>query len=69
MVDLSIQAYLNVHPLRQRIDDGGADAVQSARGTVRALIELAACVKGREHDTLRGNALFVHTDRYASSVV
>ena len=41
---------VDVHPRRQRVDDRQADAVQTARGDVRAATELAAGVQlGRHH--------------------
>ena len=47
---------LDVESLRQGVDDGCADAVQSARGGVRAAAELAAGVQLREDDLDAGEA-------------
>ncbi len=45
-----------LEPRGQRVDDGHADAVQTARHLVGILVELAACVQLGEHD-LGGRAL------------
>ena len=47
---LAVAVDLDVEPLGQRVDDGGADAVQTAGCRVRAAAELAAGVQLREDD-------------------
>jgi hypothetical protein len=49
-VRAAVAVDLDVEALRQRVDDGGADAVQPARGGVGAGSELAAGVQLGEHD-------------------
>jgi len=61
--------YANFHPLRQGIDDGGADTVQSARDFVRVLIELSASVQPGKHHFSGRNALFLMNVRRDSSAV
>ena len=67
----AVAANGQLQPLRQRVDDRDADAVQSAGDLVAAaLAELAAGVEHREHDLGRGPALLlVHVDRDAAAVV
>ena len=48
--DLAVAPDFEVEPLRQRIDDRDADAVQAARHFVAVVVELAAGVQHREHD-------------------
>ncbi len=60
--------HLDVQPRRERVDDGGADAVQTAGGGVRAAAELAAGVQLGHHDLDAGQArlrLDVHGDAAA----
>jgi hypothetical protein len=56
--------------LRQRVDDGDADTVQTAGDGVALAVELAARVQDR-HDDLDGGPLLdrVHVDRDATAVV
>src|SRR5690606_13296233 len=68
--DVALPADLDVEPVGQRVDDGGADAVQSAGDGVAAAAELPAGVQHGEHD-LDGGALLdrVLVDRDAAAVV
>ena len=50
LVHLAVALDLDLEVLRQRIDDGQADAVQAAGDLVGALVELAAGVQLGEHD-------------------
>src|SRR5688572_28954974 len=60
----------DVEPLRQRVDDGDTDAVQTTGDRVALAVELAAGVQDR-HDDLDGRTLLdrVHVDRDATAVV
>ncbi len=70
LVDVALVVNENLEPLRQRIDDRSADAVQAAGDLVAASAELAARVQDREDDLNRGNArLMVDPDRDAAAVV
>ena len=61
---------LDVEARRQRVDDGGADAVQPAGGGVRAAAELAAGVQPGQHDLDAGQTgLRLDVDRDAAAVV
>ena len=60
----------HLHPLRQRVDDGGADAVQAARDLVGVLVELSAGVQPRQHHLGGGDALLdMDVGRNAAAVV
>ena len=61
---------LHVEPRGQRVDDGDADAVQTAGDAVALAVELAAGVQDG-HDDLDGGPLLdrVHVDRDAAAVV
>ena len=70
-VELAAQRDLDLEPLRQRIDDRDADAVQAARGLVHLGVELAAGVE-RAHDDFEGGLLGkfrVRVDRDAAAIV
>ena len=67
-VHLPVAAYLRYEPLRERVDDGDADAVQAARHLVAVAAELPAGVELREHDGQRRHPLVsddVHRDARA----
>ena len=68
---VAVAVDLEVKPLGERVDDGDADAVQSARDLVApAFAELAAGVKDGEHDLGRGALLLrMLVDRDAATVV
>ncbi len=58
------------HPLRERVDDRNADAVEAAGDLVAAFAELRAGVQNRHDDFDRRQPLLgVHVDRNAASVV
>ncbi len=60
----------DLHPFGQRVDDGGADAVQPARDLVAVLVELAARMEPGQHDLGRRDALFlVNVGRNAPPVI
>ena len=48
--DEAVAAHLDRQPLRERVDDRDADAVQAAGDLVAAAAELAAGVQHRQHD-------------------
>ena len=57
-------------PVRQGVDDGGTDAVETAGDLVSATAELAACMEDGQNDRDRGNAQFlIDADGDASTVV
>ena len=61
---------LHLQPLAQRVDDGSADAVQTARDLVTAAAELAAGVQHGIDDLQRGLAgLLLDVDGDAAAVV
>ena len=60
---------LEIEALRQRVDDRDADAVQTARDLVGAVLELAAGVQDRQRDFGRRLAALVHVGRNAAAVV
>ncbi len=62
---------LDLELLRQRIDDGDADAVQAARRLVGAAVELSARMQHRHDDFERRffRKLRVRIDRHAAAVV
>ena len=67
-VQLAVAAHLRHEPLRERVHDRDADAVQAARDLVAVAAELPACVELREHDRQRGEPLVrdhVHRDARA----
>ena len=68
--DLRLAADFDLQPLRERVHDGDADAVQTARDLVRVVVELSARVEVR-HDDLERLALMllVQPDRDAAAVV
>ena len=63
--------HFDLELLRERIDHGNADAVQSARGLVGAAVELAARVQLGHDDFERGDLrkFRVRVDRHAAPVV
>ncbi len=67
---LRIALDLDLEPIRKRVDDGHADAVQAAGHFVCVLVELSARVQARQHD-FRGRALLdrMLVDRDAAAVV
>ena len=68
--DVSLALDLDLEPGREGVDDGRADAVQSARDRVAAAAELAAGVQHGEHDLDGRLALgLVDVDRDAAPVV
>ena len=68
--DVALAADLDVEPAGERVDDGDADAVQTAGDRVAAAAELAAGVQDGEDD-LDGRLLLdlVDVDRDAAAVV
>ena len=56
--DLPLAAHLDVQPLRERVHDGDADAVEAARDLVGVVVELPARVQVR-HDDLERLALML----------
>ncbi len=56
-VDLAVAVDREVQGLRERVDDGHADAVQAARDLVRGVVELAARVQDGEDDFRRRDPL------------
>src|SRR5438105_15461389 len=52
-----LAVYLHIHPLGQRVDDRGADAMQPARSVVDLAAELSAGVQ-RGHDHLQRRFVF-----------
>ena len=71
-VDLPVTAHLGDQPLRERVHDRDADAVETARDLVRGVLasELSSGVQLREDHGQRGRALVLHhVDRDARAVV
>ena len=69
-VEHPVAAHLGDEPLRERVDDGDADAVEAAGDLVAVAAELAAGMELREHDRERGQALVLdHVDRDAGALV
>ena len=69
-VGVAVAVDLDVEPGGQRVDHGGADAVQTAGGGVGAAAELAAGVQLGHHDLDAGQAgLGLDVDRDAAAVV
>ena len=69
LVDLRVAPDLEVERLRQRVDDGDADAVETAGDFVAVVVELAAGVEHGHHDFGRGAAARVLIDGDAAPVV
>ena len=69
-VDGAVAAHLGDEPLRERVDDGDADAVEAARDLVALAAELAAGVELGQNDGEGGEALIGHdVDRDARAPV
>ncbi|CAM5503630.1 hypothetical protein KAURM247S_01557 [Kitasatospora aureofaciens] len=69
-VGVAVAVDLDVQPRGERVDDRGADAVQTAGGRVRAAAELAARVQLGHHDLdARQSGLGLDVDRDAAAVV
>ena len=69
-VALPVLAHLDLKPLRKRIHDRRADAVQAAGDLISPAAEFAARVQHREHDLQRGFAgLLLYVNRYAAAVI
>ncbi len=68
--DRAIALNFEFQEVRKRVDDGNADAVQSAGNLVAVAIEFSAGVQHGEHNFRRG-ALFrgVHVHRNAAAIV
>ena len=69
LVRVLVAPDLEIEPLRQRVDDRHADAVQAARNLVGAVVELAAGVQHRQRDFRGRLAALVHVGRNAAAVV
>ena len=69
LVDLAVAPDLEIEPLRQRVHDRDADAVQAAGHLVAVVVELAAGVQHGQHDFGRRLAAGVPVDRNAAAVV
>ena len=69
VMDLSILIYIDLQMRREGIDNRRTDTVQTAARLVRIVVKLAARVQGREHDSLRCHALFMHLHRNTASIV
>ncbi len=68
--DVALATHLDLEPARERVDDGGAHAVQTARDGIPAAAELSAGVQHGQHDLDGRLALgLVHVDRDAATVV
>ena len=63
LVDVAVAPDLELEPLRQRVHDRDADAVQAARDLVAVVVELAAGVQHGQHDLGRRPAALVHVGR------
>ena len=69
-VDLAVAMHFGDQQRRQCVDARHADAVQTARHLVTALVELTACMEHGQHDLQRRPALlFVVVGRDAAAVV
>ena len=69
-VELAVASHLGDEPLRERVHDRDADAVQAAGDLVAVAAELAACVELRQDDGERRLALALHdVDRDARAPV
>ena len=69
MVYIALPADLHIHVSGERVDHGGAHAVQTAARLVHGIIKLSACMKRRVDDAGCRNTLRVHPDRNAAPVV
>ena len=69
LVHLAVAPDLELEPLRQRVDDRHADAVQAAGDLVGRVLELAAGVEHRQHDFGGRPAALVHVHGNAAAVV
>ena len=69
LVHLAVAPDLELEPLRQRVDDRDADAVQAAGDLVGGVLELAAGVEHRQHDFGGRTAALVHVHGNAAAVV
>ena len=69
LVRVVVAPDFQIEPLRQRVDDRHADAVQAARHLVGAVVELAAGVQDRQRDFGGRLAALVHVGRNAAAVV
>ena len=69
LVRVVVAPDLEIEPLRERVDDRDADAVQAARHLVGAVLELAAGVQDRQRDFSGRLAALVHVGRNAAAVV
>ena len=69
MVFLALAPDREVEPDGERVDDGDADAVQTAGDLIGALVELAARVQDGHYHLGGGLAGFVHLSRDAAAVV
>ena len=69
LVRVVVAPDLEIEPLRQRVHDRHADAVQTARHLVGAVLELAAGVQHRQRDFGGRLAALVHVGRNAAAVV
>ena len=69
-MDLPFLPYLDHHPLRQGVDHGSSDTVQTSRHLVGFLVELSPCVQHRHH-YLDAGLVFdrMHTDWNPVAVV
>ena len=69
LVDVAVAPDFEVEPLRQRVDDRHADAVQAAGHLVAVVVELAAGVQHGQHDFGGRLAAGVPIDGNAAAVV
>src|SRR6188472_273969 len=69
LVDLFVAPDLEVQALRQRVDDGDAYSVETARDFVAVVIELATGVQDRQDDFRSGFATGVSVHRNPTTVV
>ena len=69
MENLPFSLHLDIHPLREGIDNRGTDTVKAAGCLVGIAVELAAGMERREDHALRRDTLLVHADRNPSSVI
>ena len=70
-VEFFVAGDLDIKVIRQRVDDGTADAVQAARGFIGFAVELSARMQGAENDFERGlvGKFRVRIDRDATAIV
>ena len=70
LIDMAVLRNFNFEPLGQGVDDGRADAVQTAGDLVAVAAELTAGVQDGQNDRHGGDAhLFVHAHRDTASVI